>query len=275
VERTRVRGLSILAAALAVPPLLAAPAIQIEERHRLTLEFRPLTAATVEPGPSFRLEVPESQTATLELGILWPDPERPTTLRLSAERGLTPAGERVRLHAELVGADGPPTKATREITIGEEGSGTTLFEIARTRSGVLTVAVTGEMTRETSFAARPTVGRPVSFELEIRWLEAGEPVSLETNRLNTFLGQSVSYAFKLGNVGEAESIGLRLLPERLLGDALRIDVEVGGTLPDGADGLSVVARREQWLATSGTTSTLSLASGEPPTGFQFLVTPRF
>ena len=37
----------------------------------------------------------------------------------------------------------------------------------------------------------------------------------------------------------------------------------------------LVSRQEQWLSTKGTTSTLSLASGEPPTGFRFVVTPRF
>jgi hypothetical protein len=111
--------------------------------------------------------------------------------------------------------------------------------------------------------------------VEIQWVERGQPVTLETNTLNSFVGQPVSYAFRLGATGEAEALSLKLHPARRVGEALRVEVDVSGTLP-GSDGdLQVVARKEQWFSTSGAPSTLSLAEGDPPTGFRFLVTPSF
>jgi hypothetical protein len=61
----------------------------------------------------------------------------------------------------------------------------------------------------------------------------------------------------------------------MLGETLRIEVEITATLPDPDGGVAMVSRQETWLSTSGVASTLSLADGEPPTGFRFLVTPRF
>jgi hypothetical protein len=89
------------------------------------------------------------------------------------------------------------------------------------------------------------------------------------------VGQSVGYEFRLGATGEAESASVRLLPVRLLGDTLRIEVELTGTVPDGDGALVAVSRTEQWLSTRGTTTSLPLAAGDPVTGFRFLVTPQF
>ena len=68
---------------------------------------------------------------------------------------------------------------------------------------------------------------------------------------------------------------MRLFPAQLVGDTLRIDVEISGTLPDGEGSVAVISRTEQWLSTSGATSSLALETGEPPKGFRFRVTPRF
>jgi len=266
----------LLALGGALLPIAAEPSIHLVQHQRITLELRPLTAATVENAPEdFLLVVQEGAPVGLELHVLWPDADRPSRLKLSATRSLTAAGERVQLAANLYGPDGrPSSQATREILLTSEST-TALFEIARENNRVLTLAIDAELSREVSYTARPVIGAPVQFELEIQWVEDGQPVTLETNRLSSFVGQSVSYSFKLGETGEAESVDLRLMPARIVGDTMHIEVDVSGTLPDGDDGMAMVGRQEHWLATRNTTSALSLAKGEPPTGFVFLVTPRF
>ena len=47
------------------------------------------------------------------------------------------------------------------------------------------------------------------------------------------------------------------------------------TLPDTEQGVMLMSRKEQWLATRGATSSLTLETGEPPRGYRFLVTPYF
>jgi hypothetical protein len=257
-------------------PAAAEPAIHLVEQERILLEIRLMTAETIEDAAGgFVLEVGDSSPAELDLRVLWPDPGVPRRLKLRAERALTAAGHVVRLESELQRPDGTVTaRAKRDIAFFSDTT-TALFEVARAGDRVLTLAIAGELTRQTTYTALPVVGAPVQFELDIEWVEQGVAVTLETNYLSTFVGQSVSYAFRLGEVGEAESASVRLLPVRLLGDAVRIEVDVTATLPDPERGVVLVSRQEQWLSTKGTTSTLSLASGEPPTGFRFVVTPRF
>jgi hypothetical protein len=93
--------------------------------------------------------------------------------------------------------------------------------------------------------------------------------------LNTFVGQPVSYSFRLGQPGEVQSGSVRLLPAQLVGDTLRVEVDISGTLPDAEGSMALISRTEEWLSTSGATSSLVLETGEPPKGFRFRVTPRF
>jgi hypothetical protein len=271
-------AIRLVACALVAAPATAEPSIHFVEHEEVALEIRPLTAETVPAmeGPA-TLDVGPSSPARLELRVLWPDAQEPSLLRLRAERELTPAGHLVRLHSELVRpGEGAPVQATREIAFRSgSGSTTALFEVARLGERVLTLAVAGELTRRMTYSATPVVGEPLLFELEIEWVEQGRAVTLETNQLSTFVGQSVGYSFRLGATGEAESLSVRLLPVQLVGDTVRLDVDVSGTLPDPEGGVVLVSRQEQWLSTRDTTTALSLASGEPPTGFRFQVTPRF
>ena len=89
-------------------------------------------------------------------------------------------------------------------------------------------------------------------------------------------GSWISYAGRMTMVYyEAETGSVRLLPAQLLGDTLRIEVDISGTLPDGEGSVAVISRTEEWLSTSGATSSVALETGEPPKGFRFRVTPRF
>ena len=271
---------AIAAAALllsfAQPGVFAAPAIHPVERERITLRIRPISAELVGDavGPLV-LDVDEEKGGELELAVRWPDGQSSRRLRLRARRGLSDYGSRVRLEAEMLDDAGAVlSRAAREMLFSGE-TATALFEVARRGDRVLTLAVEAERALEVGFSAYPVIGAPVQFRVEIQWVERGEPVTLETNVLNSFIGQPVSYAFRLGATGEAEALSLRLNPARLVGDTLRIEVEVSGTLPDADGEVTVVGRTEQWISSPDALSTLSLAEGDPPTGFRFLVTPRF
>lgn len=272
----RARAATWVAVGALVTAASAGPSIHIVERDRIQLQVRTLTARTVETDArSFLMDVVDDATAQLDLNVLWPDPAVPRRLRLTASRDLTSAGQLVSIESTLAAADGSkPIRASREILFTSEAT-TALFEVARSGERVLTLAIDGELTREQAYSARPVVGPHVAFRLEIQWVERGQTVTLETNHLDTFVGQSVSYEFSLGEAGEAESVRLELMPSRMIGETLQLDVDVSGTLPGTDESVSVVGRKEQWLATSNATSSLSLATGEPPTGFVFLVTPRF
>jgi hypothetical protein len=265
-----------LGASACAAVVTAEPAIHSVEYDQIVLEIRPLTAeALVEDEADLTLEVSETAPTVVELHVLWPDPGRPSRLRLEATRRLSATGQTVRIESELTPAGGgAATSARKEIAFTSD-TVTALFEVARDGDRVLTLAVEGELTHRRRYAAYPVVGAPVQFRVDVEWIEQGRAVTLETNRLNTFVGQSVGYSFRLGEIGEAEAASVRLLPVRLLGDTLRIEVELSGMLPDPERGLVAVSRREQWLSTQGTTSELSLADGDPPTGFRFLVTPLF
>jgi hypothetical protein len=271
----KVAAAGLLALTL-VAPAASAPSIHLVRHQQVTLEVRPLTASTVpDRDEPWRLTVDESAPAQLELSVLWPDAERPSPLRLVATMHPSPAGMVVRIESELTPAGQAQTIGARREMVFTEATETALFEVARQAGRVLTLALSGEQSERTEYHARPAVGRAVQFELDIEWLENGSSVVLETNRLNTFVGQSVSYSFQLGQPGEGRSGNIELLPVKLSGDTVRIEVSISGTLPDGDGGMMLVSRKEQWLATGGTTSTMSLATGEPPEGFRFAVIPRF
>jgi hypothetical protein len=269
-------GVWLLCWALLATPAVAEPAIHRVETEQVRLEIRALTADTVpDTNEPLTLVVDGSAPAELDLRVLWPDPQVPSRLRLRAVRELTAAGQVVRIESELVRPDGmAPLLSRREIAFGSDEV-TALFEVARLGGKVLTLAVAGEWTRRTDYSARPVIGAPVGFQVEIEWVERGSAEILETNHLSTFVGQSVGYSFRLGETGEAESLSVRLLPVQIIGDTMRLDVDVSGTLPDPEQGVTMVSRKEEWLSTRNATTVLSLASGEPPTGFRFLVTPRF
>jgi hypothetical protein len=262
--------------ALAAGPTQAEPAIHLVQREQLTLEIRALSSRILDAEDgSVTLVVGESAAEEIDLRLPWPDPQAPSRLRLRARRTLTPSGPMLRLESELARpGEEASVRAAREIVFTSEEV-TALFEVARLGDRVLTLAIAGELTRVTDYSPRPVVGAPVQFQIDIEWVERGSAQILETNQLNTFVGQSVGYAFQLGEAGLAESLSIRLLPLQIVGNTVRLEVDVSGTLPDPGGGVVVISRKEQWLSTRETTTALDLASGEPPTGFRFLVTSRF
>jgi hypothetical protein len=151
---------------------------------------------------------------------------------------------------------------------------TVLFEVHRARETGLTLAVECETYREITAATRPEIGAPVSFDLEVHWVEGDRAVLLETNRLDSFVGDPVSYAFSLDEGGSARSMEVRIVPMRLVGGVLQLEMEVTGTVSSDA-APRLVARKDRWLSSSGAQSSLEVVEGEPKTGYRFSVTPHY
>lgn len=273
--KRHVAWIAVLTASALFPDVAALPDIRVVEEDRVALTVRPMNArTTAEGGPAVREIDLADRGVELRYEFEWPDPGDVTGVLLRASprpprRGVEHV---VLLEAEVSMSDGRKTRTSRELAFDE--ALTSLFDVHRENGRSLILAVEAEHHRETTLAVRDEVGEPIQFQLEIQRLEGEESVSLETNRLNTFVGEPVSYSFRLGETGRGESLTVNLTPERLYGDLARIKVEVSGTLPDRKT-ISVISRREDWLTTRGSTSSLSVASGDPPTGFRFLVTPWF
>ena len=111
---------------------------------------------------------------------------------------------------------------------------TVLFEVFRDVDRSLTLAVASEIETRTVYSHRPTMGRPLAFSLEIQRVLEGKPISLETDLLSTFVGESVSYSFDLGGP-DAESVRVQLTPLRIVGEIIEIDAQISGKLPDEDD----------------------------------------
>jgi hypothetical protein len=256
------------------PPGRCGPEVHLVEHERIELSVRPLAGSLGgSPGP-FSVAVDEVDGGRLEFQVAWP-PSRASRVRVEATRALLPAAQAVRLSVEVAPQDGsPPLRRVHELVLGGERT-TALFEVARVDEHVLSFYVEVELSRESRYSAQPVIGAPVQFHLEIQWIERGQAATLETNQLNSFVGQPVGYSFRLGETGAAAAASVRLSPLQLVGQTARIDLDLSATLPDADGAVRVVSRREEWLATSGTTTILSLENGDPPTGFRFLVTARF
>ena len=270
----RVLILLILAA---VPlALWAGPRVQVTRQTRIDLTFKPLTASAA-PGTdaaALALAIHPRDGGETEFRLLWPDADSTTLLTLKATRSESTGSTKhaVALEAELILPDGSKVRSSTRFDF-HDGT-TSLFEVYRIDDNPLTLIVEAEASEETIVSRGGTVGPPVRFLLEIQRVQDGRTISLETDFLQTFVGEAVSYGFRLGDTPEADAARLQLKPVRLSGDLLEIEVEIDGTLPVDEE-LVILARREDWIASRGVVSTFAFESGDPPVGYRFLVTADF
>jgi hypothetical protein len=178
----------------------------------------------------------------------------------------------VNFDARLTLPDRTTVHSSRSVSLDERA--TALFEVYRLGDRSLTLALGLEASRQTVVVAQRAPGSQVRFRVEVVRVDAGRQVSLESNHLNTLVGEPVSYSFRLGEAPDADAVSVTLLPTELHADIAEIDVSVSGRLPLDGD-LTVISRSERWLASRDATSTLAFESGDPPTGYRFLVTARF
>ena len=225
-------------------------------------------------GVTREAEVGPSQPAGVDLVVPWGPGGASVAVRLDARlTRLSPDGEAVLLCESRVTQPGnPPVRATREIRIADEGSG--LFEVFGDGSRRLLLSIHGEQITRPVVRPPLAVGAAVKFVVAVMRVDGERVVLLETNELNTFVGQSVEYSFRQGEAEGLEAVRLSLLPTSVSGDVVTIEADIGGALP-GASGTVLLSHRERIVASRRATSQLTAATGSPPVGYRFQVTPDF
>jgi hypothetical protein len=271
----RICWIVLLLALIQGPPALSMPNVRLIEEDLVLLTVRPLNARLAPDSAPLanQLEL-EDRGVELPYRFVWPEAGQVTEVLLRASpRPPRPGAKHVvLLESRVKLPDGKTVRAKREMVFNE--SYTSLFEVYRDGGRTLVLAIQAEHYRDTRLSVAAEVGEPIQFQLEIQRVDGEQSYSLETNRLNTFVGDPVSYSFQIGAHGEGESMRIRLTPQKLYGDVAQVEVDISGMLPDG-DKISIISRTEQLLTTRGATSSLSVAAGQPPIGFKFLVTPWF
>ncbi len=272
--RSLAAGVALLAALWG--PTEAAPKVDLVQQTTVALKVRPLTAALKsEPeGGAFSMELDGGNVVELAFELLWPEAGSTSSIVLRAAETIPrgDAAHAVELRSELTLPGGKLVRSHKQLEF--DTAATALFELASRGGRPLILAIEAETSTETVVAGRPTVGRPVLFRLEVQRLEGERTIPLESNLLHTFIGQAVTYSFRLGGDPESDSALVTLEPARLLGEIAEINLEVSGTLP-GEEGPVMLAKRERWLASRGAATSLSFTSGEPAAGYRFVVTARF
>ena len=271
-----VRTLLVLAVTATAGPADATPPVQVTRHVNIEVEFSPINASPAPGTKPAALSViarPREPGET-EFGLNWPDPDSSCRLKLRVSQD-RPSGRQAHaalVEAELVLAGGRKVLSSRKLEFDEDQ--TALFELYRVGDRSLTLVVEARAEEETVVSRRSTVGAPIRFMVEIQRVAAGRSITLESDFLQTFVGEPISYSFRLGATPDADSVHLTLKPLRISGSLLEIEVDTSGTLP-GENGPLLLGRRENLIASQGAVSTLSFESGDPPTGYRFLVTAEF
>jgi hypothetical protein len=269
-------ALLVIAGALLGSPLLAAPAVGIEKRTKITVEVRPLTAELVSEREHLyaTLVLDSEDPAETELRLAWPESDDRSTLVLSAARVTARPGSAfaVDFDGRLTLPDGATVHAARSMAFDEEE--TALFEVYRYGDRSLTLVINDTATTEMVVAAKRAPGSQVRFRLEIVKVVEGREASLEDNYMNTLVGEPVTYSFRLAETPGAEAISIEMKPLRLHANIAEIDVEITGKMTLDEQ-VIVIGRTEHWLASRGATSTLAFEAGDPPSGYRFRITARF
>ena len=265
--------LLVAACLAAVHPALALPPVVVERHVLLSVD-----ALIVDPSRATR----RIEALSLEIG---PDSAEKASLHVPWGRGGARAS--IAFTAELTGvpADGVPAlrcaatverpghnplRSERRV----EAEATALFEILEENGRRIVLALRTEPVDRPVVHKLAKVGEPVRFRIDVERVDGDRAVLLETNHLNTFVGQSVTYSFRLGQDAALQDVRLDLLPLSVSGDLVTIQAGITGALP--GDGVtSLLSRQERIVASRLATSTVSATTGTPPSGYRFQVTPDF
>jgi hypothetical protein len=221
---------------------------------------------------STRIDVLPSGGGSAEVDLAWGSGAR-LRLDASGEAGDEGEAHRVSLHAALtIGAR--RVVSNRDLVMREvstylmdvyEEDRQRLVLVLRAEASTRPVVETGLL---------ETVGAPVRLHLRVDRIDGERVTSLETNELNTFVGQSVEYSFHRGEGDSEESVRLLLRPVRIKGAVTELEIEITGSLPGDPDRL-LLSRRETLVSNRGTLSSVTVTSGDPPAGYRFAITPEF
>ena len=230
----------------------------------------------VGPGTSGSIAKFELSASAHEAGVYetpvgsggaWPN----GTLRVTAAIDrLTSDEAHFDFSSQLTLPNRAPIHASRSFALSEGRS--ELIEIFSEGDHRLLVSLRGEE------GTRPVVHRiaaaspRVLLHVEIERIDGEKSVPLETNDLNTFIGEPVEYSFDLG--GDSERLRLVLTPLSMDGAIVQIRAQVSGQLPD-KKGPVVLSRDQLFAASRDATSSVEVVAGGPPRGYRFRITPSF
>ena len=257
--------LGVHAVAASVPALKLEPVILL---HVDVLGVRQGETATLFSGT---LELTPGSPENLSTEVPFGNAQGQLKLEASGSAGVGAQPHRISVKTRFR-FQGTQASASRDLEIREtstylveafEMNGQRLVVALKAESATRPVAVTGE-----------EVSAPLLFRLEVERVEGKRFIPLETNRLQTFVGKDVEYSFRRGRGDHEESVHLRLQPVRIHGDLAELVVEITASLPGDPDRL-LLSRRESLFTTRHATSKIVIATGEPPTGYRFLITPEF
>ena len=247
--------------------------LTVESVVILEAEVLDVRADRTTPLGSLTVEIRPDQGGSAAMDVHWPAADVPGSRLTIQARGRTgELAHSVNLEAVLLLAGGRRVGVERGLEM-TEGS-TYLVDVYESDEARLVLALGAESDERPVFSRERVVGDPVRFLLEIVHVDGEQTVPLETNRLVTFVGESVQYSFRRGQEDTAESIELSLRPVKLDGDLATVELEVTASLPGEGDRL-LLSRREDLYTTRHATSALDVVAGEPPRGYRFQVTPDF
>ena len=225
-------------------------------------------------GASKDVEVGPRRAETLSFHVPWNGVAK--GLEVSLELTLTgsdPTGDLVlKCRAEVTPPGKAVVRSSRDIRFSDEG--TALFEVFGDAEGRVVLTLQGERVTRAVAGPIPSPGDPVRFLVAIEGVEGDRSEVLETNELNTFVGQSVEYGFRQGVNESLETIRLVLLPESISGDLITIRAEISGVIP-GPGGPSTISRSDRIVASRRAMSSVAATAGTPLAGYRFQITPDF
>jgi hypothetical protein len=223
------------------------------------------------PGTIGFLEIESlpRQPASASIDLPWPPGAR---LELRVSGDLDASSTTVETEVVVRRGEETVSRALRRIAIG--GSSSTIWEIHRSQGRRIVLGVQVERVARPSLPAPPQVGRPVAFRLFVERVRGDESILLETNDLNSFVGEPVAYSFRRGAGIEEERIRVGLSPLRVLDDVLQVSLELEARLP-GEDAPPPFRRTQTLFVTRGVESTVVAAAGNPPAGYRFRLVAEF
>lgn len=268
-SRPTLLALAALAAASWPSSPFATPAIRMEPAASLRAEVV-LTGPDL-PGTIGFLELEslpgQPVSATIELP--WPAGAR---LELRWTGDLDSSAATVETEATVLRGDETLSRAVRRLAVGEGGS--TIWEVHRAQGRRIVLGVRVERIVRPAVPPPPQVGRPVAFRLFVERVRGDAVTLLETNDLNTFVGEPVAYSFRRGAGIEEERIRVGVSPLRILDDVVQVSLDLEARLP-GEDAPPPFRRTQTFFVTRGVESIVVAAAGDPPSGYRFRLVAEF
>jgi hypothetical protein len=274
VPSRRVVALAFALSGGSIGPALAIAPIALETHVVVRVEALTLSGGqSIATGTSGNLEIGPGTPGTVDLRVPWVPAGSAVTVRLVlALASVSADGVILQCTSTASAAGDPPSRASRELRLGDEGDG--LFEVYGAGGRRILLTLHAERVERPVVRGLATPGDPVRFVVAVEGVAGDQSALLETNEIRSFVGQSVEYSFRQGQNGERESIRLVILPVSITGDLITLQVEISGVLP-GPDGPSILSRTDRVVASRRSTTAVPATVGTPPNGYRFQVTPDF